>query len=213
MMQRMDWRSAGRVLLMGLVLLVLPALAAAKVDQSPRELVMETTDRILKALKAEQAEIKKNPARLYEIVDEIVLPHFDFRRMSSWVLGKHWRKATPEQREQFVTEFRALLVRTYAAALNDNYDQKIDFLPLRAKKDATEVTVRTEVEVESGFPIPINYKMYRTKDGEWLVYDVSIDGVSLVTNYRSAFSKEIRNGGLPRLIASLAERNQQSKRD
>ncbi len=213
MMQRMDWRSAGRVLLMGLVLLVLPALAAAKVDQSPRELVMETTDRILKVLKAEQAEIKKNPARLYEIVDEIVLPHFDFRRMSSWVLGKHWRKATPEQREQFVTEFRALLVRTYAAALNDNYDQKIDFLPLRAKKDATEVTVRTEVEVESGFPIPINYKMYRTKDGEWLVYDVSIDGVSLVTNYRSAFSKEIRNGGLPRLIASLAERNQQSKRD
>ncbi len=213
MMQRMDWRSAGRVLLMGLVLLALPALAAAKVDQSPRELVMETTDRILKALKAEQAEIKKSPARLYEIVDEIVLPHFDFRRMSSWVLGKHWRKATPEQREQFVKEFRALLVRTYAAALNDNYDQKIDFLPLRAKKDATEVTVRTEVEVESGFPIPINYKMYRTKDGEWLVYDVSIDGVSLVTNYRSAFSKEIRNGGLPRLIASLAERNQQSKRD
>ncbi len=213
MMRGTGWRSAGRVLVLGLLLLGLPSLVAAKVEQSPQQLVIETTDRILKALRAEQAEIKKDPQRLYEIVDEIVLPHFDFRRMSSWVLGKHWRKATPAEREQFVKEFRTLLVRTYAAALNDNYDQKIEFLPLRAKKDATEVTVRTEVEVDSGFPIPINYKMYRTKDGEWLVYDVNIDGVSLVTNYRSAFSKEIRSGGLPRLIASLAERNQQARRD
>lgn len=211
MLQKMDWCATGRALLLGLMLL--PVLAMAKVEQSPQELVIETTDRIFEALRAEQAEIKKNPSRLYEIVDEIVLPHFDFRRMSSWVLGKHWRKASPAEREQFVKEFRALLVRTYAAALNDNYDQKITFLPLRAKKDADEVTVRTEVELDSGFPIPISYKMYRTKDGEWLVYDVSIDGVSLVTNYRSAFSKEIRNGGLPKLIASLAARNQQATRD
>jgi len=210
MKRMMFWRGAGRMVLLSMLLcLPLPLMAA----QSPQQLVIETTDRIIKALKAEQAEIKKNPARLYEIVDEIVLPNFDFRRMSSWVLGKHWRKASPAEREQFVTEFRALLVRTYAAALNDNYDQKIDFLPLRAKKDATEVTVRTEVQLDSGFPIPINYRMYRTEKGEWLVFDVSIDGVSLVTNYRSSFSKEIRQGGLPKLIARLSERNQRAMHD
>ena len=84
---------------------------------------------------------------------------------------------------------------------------------MRAKKDATEVTVRTEVQLDAGFPIPINYRMYRTKDGEWLVFDVSIDGVSLVTNYRSSFSKEIRQGGLPKLIAKLSERNQRTTHD
>jgi len=204
------WGRAVRVLPVLFLLLALPALAVAKVEQSPQQLVADTTDRIVAALKAEQAAIKEDPSRLYEIVDEIVLPHFDFHRMASWVLGKHWRKATPQQREQFVKEFRTLLVRTYAKALNDNYDQPIDLLPMRTKKDATEVTVRTEVQVDSGFPIPINYKMYRSKSGEWLVYDVSVDGVSLVTNYRSAFSKEIRQGGLPKLIAKLAERNREA---
>ncbi|HEB92573.1 MAG TPA: ABC transporter substrate-binding protein [Gammaproteobacteria bacterium] len=211
-MKRMRfWLGAGRVVLLSMLLcLPLPLMAA---EQSPQALVIETTNRIIKALQAEQAQIKKNPARLYEIVDEIVLPHFDFRRMSSWVLGKHWRKASPVEREQFVKEFRALLVRTYAAALNDNYDQKIDFLPLRAKKEATEVTVRTEVQLDAGFPIPINYRMYRTEEGEWLVFDVNVDSVSLVTNYRSSFSKEIRQGGLPKLIARLSARNQRLTRD
>ncbi len=211
MKQMMFWAGAGRVVLLSMLLCLPLSLMAAA--QPPQELVIETTNRIIKALQAEQAEIKKNPARLYEIVDEIVLPHFDFRRMSSWVLGKHWRKASPAEREQFVKEFRALLVRTYAAALNDNYDQEIDFLPLRTKKDATEVTVRTEVQLDAGFPIPINYRMYRTEGGEWLVFDVKIDSVSLVTNYRSSFSKEIRQGGLPKLIAKLSERNQRVMRD
>ncbi|MCF6211409.1 MAG: ABC transporter substrate-binding protein [Gammaproteobacteria bacterium] len=211
MKQMMFWAGVGRVVLLSMLLCLPLSLMAAA--QPPQELVIETTNRIIKALQAEQAEIKKNPARLYEIVDEIVLPHFDFRRMSSWVLGKHWRKASPAEREQFVKEFRALLVRTYAAALNDNYDQEIDFLPLRTKKEATEVTVRTEVQLDAGFPIPINYRMYRTEGGEWLVFDVKIDSVSLVTNYRSSFSKEIRQGGLPKLIAKLSERNQRVKRD
>ena len=207
-MTTMRIRAGCAWVLLGALLLAPPALA--KVNQSPQELVEKTTDRIVAALKVEQAAIKENPSRLYEIVDEIVLPHFDFYRMSRWVLGKHWRKATPAQREQFVREFRTLLVRTYAKALNDNYDKPIDLLPMRAKKGADEVTVRTEVQVDSGFPIPIDYKMYRNDKGEWLVYDVSVDGVSLVTNYRSTFSKEIRQGGLPRLIADLAKRNREA---
>lgn len=197
------------VLLVVLIVVVAPAVATQP-PLSPQDQVMETTDRITKALRAEQAAIKANPMRLYEIVDEVVLTHFDFQRMSRWVLGKYWRKASPAQREQFAQEFRTLLVRTYAKALNDNYDQQIDLLPLRLKKGAKEVTVRTEVQLDAGFPIPINYKMYQAEGGEWRVFDVSVDGVSLVANYRSAFGKEIRKGGLPKLIAKLSERNQQA---
>jgi phospholipid transport system substrate-binding protein len=180
--------------------------------QAPEDLVAKTTDKITSALRAEQDKIKANPARLYEIVDEVVLPHFDFERMSRWALGKYWRKATKSERTQFIQEFRVLLVRTYAKALNDNYDQKIDMLPVRMRKGGKEATVRTEVQQPAGFPIPIDYKMY-IKGDAWKVYDVSVDAISLVANYRTSFSKEIRKDGLPKLIARLADRNKQAKNE
>jgi len=178
--------------------------------QAPDDLVAKTTDEITSALRAEQDKIKANPKRLYEIVDEVVLPHFDFERMSQWALGKHWRTAKKNERAQFIQEFRILLVRTYAKALNDNYDQKIDMLPVRMRKEGKEATVRTEVQQAGGFPIPIDYKMY-IKGDAWKVYDVSVDAISLVANYRTSFSKEIRQDGLPKLIARLADRNKQAK--
>ena len=178
--------------------------------QAPQDLVADTTDKITSVLRIEQDKIKANPNRLYEVVDEVVLPHFDFNRMSSWVLGKYWRKANEKEREQFTQEFRVLLVRTYAKALNDNYDKKIDMLPVVMRKEGKEATVKTEVKQEAGFPIPIDYKMY-IKDDAWKVYDVSVDGISLVANYRTSFAKEIRKDGLPKLIATLADRNKQAK--
>lgn len=183
-----------------------PALAM----QAPQDLVSDTTDKITSVLRIEQDKIKANPNRLYEVVDEVVLPHFDFHRMSSWVLGKYWRKANEKEREQFTQEFRVLLVRTYAKALNDNYDKKIDMLPVVMRKEGKEATVKTEVQQEAGFPIPIDYKMY-IKNDAWKVYDVSVDGISLVANYRTSFAKEIRKDGLPKLIATLADRNKQAK--
>jgi phospholipid transport system substrate-binding protein len=178
--------------------------------QAPEDLVAKTTDQITSVLRAEQDKIKVNPKRLYEIVSEVVIPHFDFERMSRWALGKYWRKANKNERAQFIQEFRALLVRTYAKALNDNYDKKIDMLPVRMRKEGKEATVRTEVQQSAGFPIPIDYKMY-IKDDAWKVYDVSVDAISLVANYRTSFSKEIRKDGLPKLIARLANRNKQAK--
>jgi phospholipid transport system substrate-binding protein len=180
--------------------------------QAPEDLVAKTTDKITSVLRAEQDKIKASPKRLYEIVDEVVLPHFDFERMSRWALGKHWRKATKSERTQFIQEFRVLLVRTYAKALNDNYDQQIDMLPVRMRKGGKEATVRTEVQQSAGFPIPIDYKMY-IKGDAWKVYDVSVDAISLVANYRTSFSKEIRKDGLPKLIARLANRNKQAKNE
>lgn len=180
--------------------------------QAPEDLVAKTTDKITSALRAEQDKIKTNPKRLYEIVDEVVLPHFDFERMSRWALGKYWRKAKKSERAQFIQEFRVLLVRTYAKALNDNYDQKIDMLPVRMRKGGKEATVRTEVQQSAGFPIPIDYKMY-IKGDAWKVYDVSVDAISLVANYRTSFATEIRKDGLPKLIARLADRNKQAKNE
>jgi phospholipid transport system substrate-binding protein len=180
--------------------------------QAPEDLVAKTTDQITSALRAEQDKIKASPKRLYEIVDEVVLPHFDFERMSRWALGKYWRKAKKSERTQFVREFRTLLVRTYAKALNDNYDEEIVMLPVRMRKGGKEATVRTEVQQSAGFPIPIDYKMY-IKEDAWKVYDVSVDAISLVANYRTTFAKEIRKDGIPKLIARLANRNKQAKNE
>ena len=190
----------------GILLLLLMGSGPVLAIQSPQELVQETTDKIKSTLKAEQEKIKNDPDHLLAVVDNIVAPHFDFDRMSSWVLGKYWRKANKDEKSRFSREFRTLLVRTYAKALNDNYDKTIDMLPARKKKGGKEVIIRTEVQQSAGFPIPIHYKMH-IKNDAWLVYDVSVDGISLVANYRTSFAKEIRKDGLPKLIDRLADRN------
>ena len=196
------------LLIMLTVFFTAPVLAI----QAPDDLVAKTTEEITSTLRAEQDKIKANPKRLYEIVDKVVLPHFDFERMSRWALGKYWRKAKESERTQFIQEFRTLLVRTYAKALNDNYDEEIVMLPVRMRKGGKEATVRTEVQQSAGFPIPIDYKMY-IKGDAWKVYDVSVDAISLVANYRTTFAKEIRKDGIPKLIARLADRNKQAKNE
>lgn len=193
-------RYAGWCLALGM--LSAPALAI----QAPQELVQQTTDQITGVLRAEQDKISADPNYLLQVVDDIVAPHFDFDRMSSWVLGKYWRTAKPDEKKRFASEFRTLLVRTYAKALNDNYDKKIDMLPAREQADGSQVTVRTEIQQSAGFPIPIDYKMH-IKDDSWKVFDVSVDGISLVANYRTSFAQEIRKDGLEKLIERLAERN------
>ncbi len=172
---------------------------------SPQELVRDTSSRMLSALRDEREEIAGNPGRLYELVADIVLPYFDFERMSQWVLGKNWRTATPEQRVRFVEQFRKLLVRTYGTALSGYADEKIIYLPHSDSAEGVKVTVRTEIE-QGGSTIPINYSMYNSKDG-WKVYDVAISGVSLVTNYRSTFASIIRGEGMDSLIDQLVKRN------
>lgn len=183
-----------------------PALAL----QDPQEMVQETTNKITNVLRAEQEKIKADPNHLLAVVDNIVAPHFDFERMSSWVLGKYWRTAKADEKSRFASEFRTLLVRTYAKALNDNYDKQIDMLPTRERGDGKKVTVRTEVQQGGGFPIPIDYKMH-VKGDAWKVYDVSVDGISLVANYRTSFAKEIRKDGINKLIDRLADRNKSNE--
>ncbi len=171
----------------------------------PQAIVEETTQKVLATLRAEGDTLKDRPGRLYEIINSLILPHFDFRQMSQWVLGPHWRQASDMQREEFVKEFEALLVRTYSRALVDYRNQKIEFLPTRVRSE-TEVTVRANIDQGGGPLIPVTYEMHRT-DGGWKVYDVAIDGVSLVINYRSTFSQEIKRNGIDGLIRRMSEKN------
>ncbi|HWS02694.1 MAG TPA: ABC transporter substrate-binding protein [Gammaproteobacteria bacterium] len=195
-----------RVFLPLLLGLVLNSAVTVAGDLDPESLVRQTSDRMLVVLKEQHDLIQAEPERLYGLVDDIVLPHFDFERMARWVLGKHWKRASPDQQQRFVNDFRTLLVRTYGTALLEYRDQQIKFLPLRMAAGSEDVTVRTEVVKPGGVPIPISYSMFRRADG-WKVYDVAIDGISLVSNYRSSFSTEIKDQGMDKLIQRLVERN------
>lgn len=178
--------------------------AMATVD--PQTLVQQVANKTIDRIKRDEAEIGKNAAHIHSVIDELLMPHFDFERMSRWVLGKHWRKATDEQKVAFVVQFKSLLVRTYATSLKEYSDEKIHYSPFRGTLSSGDVTVRSEILQPGGFPIPINYRLY-LKGEHWLVYDISIDDISLVANYRSSFSRQIRRGGLDKLIQKLADKN------
>ncbi len=185
---------------------VLGVSAASAALENPEEVVARTSDEVLAALRAGDEGFKENEQRLYSLVEEVVLPHFDFRQMSMRVLGRHWREATKEQRERFIAQFKTLLVRTYSNALLEYTNATVSVQPVRAVQDAKTVVVRTHVEAQGAPSLAINYYMYRAGDS-WKVYDVTVEGVSLVITYRSSFSQEIRRNGLDRLIEQLASRN------
>ncbi|MGO9445406.1 MAG: phospholipid-binding protein MlaC [Thiobacillaceae bacterium] len=168
----------------------------------PDVLAKTTTQEVIAILKADKDLKSRNINRVYELVEDKVLPHFDFDRMTQLAVGRYWQKTTPEQKQSLVHEFKNLLVRTYASALTSFTNQVVEFKPLALKPDDTDVTVKTEVVQPGGQPIPIDYSMYKTDFG-WKVYDVSIDGVSLVINYRASFGNTIRQSGIDGLIALL----------
>lgn len=182
---------------------------AANTQGAAEAVVKDTAEKVIEMLKKEREVIDKEPARLYGIVDEYIIPHFDFRRMSQRVLGKFWHRASEDQQRKFVTQFQTLLVHTYGAALREYSNQKIEYLPSRLREEG-EVSVRTQIVQSGGPPIPIQYEMYKSNNG-WKVYDISIDGVSLVINYRSTFASEIRSNGLDGLIERLAKHNEQRR--
>ncbi len=196
-------------LLAGLLLAVGAAQANTHTrGDDPQALVQSVAEQVLAELKKDKADLEAHPEHINDIVDRYIIPHVDFQRMARWVLGKYWRRATPEQRKRFVEEFKRLLVRTYATSLLEYTDQTLTFLPFRGDPARGDVTVRSQIDQPGGFPVPIDYKLHRSKDGRWLIYDIVIDGVSLVSNYRSSFAREIARKGIDGLIETLAEKNQ-----
>jgi phospholipid transport system substrate-binding protein len=190
--------------LWGLALLSLTCVAAAQ-EIAPDVLVRQTTDEIVAQIRKDK-ELTTDPRKLLELVDAKVLPHFNFTRMTMLAVGRPWRDATPGQRERLVKEFRTLLVRTYSTALEQYSNQSIEVRPAALKPGDAETTVRTQINQPGGQPIAMDYRMERTPQG-WKVFDVSIEGVSIVTTYRSSFGTEVSKGGIDGLIKTLAAQN------
>ena len=184
------------------------ALPARAQEAAPDQLVKSVTLEVIDLITKDK-EIKSGDcAKLIQVIDAKVLPHFNFTAMTALAMGQSWNKATPEQKKRLTEEFRTLLVRTYASALAAYSEQKFDFRPLRAKPTDTDVIVQVRVLQQGAQPVPIDYSMEKTASG-WKVYDVMVGGVSLVANYRTEFNNMVRESGVDGLIKNLSAKNRQ----
>lgn len=192
--------------LAGAALLCVLAPGAHGVETKPDELIRTTTSEVIALVSRDSALDAGQAAATARMVEARVLPHFDFRRMTQLAVGRDWQRASEPQREALIDGFRSLLVRTYSTALGQVKNRSVEVKPpLAAAPD--EATVKTVVRGPgSAAPVALDYRMHRTGDG-WKVYDVALEGVSLVTTYRSTFAEEIQRGGIEGLIDRLARRN------
>ena len=189
-------------LLVPLVLFAPLALA----QEAPDALVKRVAEETLASIRADKELQAGNPAKVKQLIESKLLPHFDTTRMTALAMGKNWRAATPEQQKQLTEEFQTLLIRTYSNALTNYRDNTMNYKPLRMNPGDTEVVVRTEVTRPGQAPVQIDYSMEKTPEG-WKAYDVVVAGVSLVTNYRDEFNDAIKTSGIDGLIKSLSEKN------
>ncbi|TNF96029.1 MAG: ABC transporter substrate-binding protein [Gammaproteobacteria bacterium] len=205
------WKWAG--VLLGIVVSLC---AHANVDEmanslsEPQKVIKQASDQVIHVLTAERESFNNDPGKVYDLVNEYILPHFDFELMSYYVLGGYWKNASEQQKVGFQTQFRRLLVRTYATAFSDYKDEKIEFLSDIKTGNEDHIIVQTKIHQKGASPIAVAYRMINSGN-TWKIYDVSIGGVSLVTNYRANFSGQVRRKGLDKLIESLAEHNKPVK--
>ena len=176
-------------------------------QMAPDALVKSVTDEVLDIIRKDKDIKAGSTKRAIELVEQKVLPHFNFARMTALAVGKDWRQATPEQQKVLTVEFRDLLVRTYSNALIAYKNETVDYRPFKMQPGETDVTVRTQIhQAGARQPITLDYSLEKNGNA-WKVYDVVVAGVSLVTNYRSSFATEIRNGGIDGLIKTLKAKN------
>ena len=196
-----------RTLLSTLIMLPL-ALSAdlALAQEAPDVLVKRVAEDVLTTIRSDKDLQAGNQAKVKQLIETKLAPHFDFARMTALAVGRNWRNANPEQQPQLTDQFRTLLVRTYSGALTGYRDNTMDYKPLRMNAGDTEVIVRTEVRRPGQAPVQIDYNMTKTPEG-WKAYDVVVAGVSLVTNYRDEFSDIVRTSGIDGLIKALDTKN------
>ena len=194
------------VLMFGLLLTCASMGARAEMVE-PDVLIKNTVQEVLEVVRQDKDIRAGNQKKILELVDAKVLPHFNFTRMTQLAVGKNWRTATPEQKQALVTEFRNLLVRTYTKAFTVYKDQAVDVKPFKMPAGATEVTIKTVIVKPGTQSIPVDNDMEKTST-DWKVYDLSIEGVSLVTSYRGTFAEQVQQGGIDGLIKTLVDKNQ-----
>jgi phospholipid transport system substrate-binding protein len=188
------------------IALIFCTVTAAEAIEGPVELLERKSDEVIKILKEQHDQIESDPALVYKIVDKHIVPYLDDVTMAKLALGKNWRKADNEQKIEFVDRFRTLLIRTYGKSMREFSGQTIEFYPLKVDDSVTKVIVKSDVLQSSGPKIPVSYRM-RLKGSGWKVYDINIDGVSLVTSYRGTFAQEMRKGGMAGVLKMLQDKN------
>lgn len=173
---------------------------------APDALAKSVSEEVLAIIRADKEIQSGNMRKVTELIETKVLPHFNFTRMTQLAVGRHWREASAEQRKSLTGEFRVLLVRTYATAFTQYRNQVLEFKPLRLAPSDNDVIVRSTIRQPSGPPVSVDYSMEKSDRG-WKVYDVKIEGISLVENYRNTFNSEVQRSGVDGLIKSLADKN------
>lgn len=176
---------------------------------APDALIRNTVDQVIAIIKQDKDIQAGDQKKINALVDAKVLPHFDFQRMTQLAVGKYWRSATPEQKQELVTEFRNMLVRTYTKVFTVYRDQSVEVKPFKMAADDTEVTVKTAINKPGSQPILVDYEMKIAADG-WKVFDISIEGVSMVMSYRGTFTSQIQQSGIDGLIKTLSDKNTNS---
>jgi phospholipid transport system substrate-binding protein len=174
----------------------------AQSQESPSDIVQTAAQNILKDLDANRDAYRKNPSKVGQLVDKYLLPHFDTEYAARLVLGKHWRTATPEQRQRFIDAFYHSLLNNYGSALADFTADRLKVYPTNVDPNADHATVRTEVKRDNGDRIGVNYSLHKTPQG-WKAYDVNIDGISYVASYREDFGSQIDQQGIDSVISRL----------
>ncbi|HYL90184.1 MAG TPA: ABC transporter substrate-binding protein [Burkholderiales bacterium] len=182
------------------------ALSAAAQALAPDQLVQKITDEVLAAIKSDKELAAGDKQKAVKLAEEKVLPYIDFEQSTRLAVGRAWREATPEQKKRLVTEFRAMLVRTYSNAVSVYQGQTLKVLPSHGKQDPEDTVVRTQYVRAGGPPLPIEFHMRQTDKG-WKVYDIVVEGVSLVMTYRSEFDAVVKQEGIDGLIKRLAQKN------
>ena len=192
--------------IIALALLLVLGNGAAAAQEAPDELVKRVAEDTLSAIRADKDLQAGNPAKVKQLIESKLVPHFDTTRMTALAMGRNWRSATPEQQKQLTEQFQTLLIRTYSNALTNYRDNTMTYKPLRMNPGDTDVVVRTEVTRPGQAAVQIDYSMEKTASG-WKAYDVVVAGVSLVTNYRDEFNDVVKSSGVDGLIKALADKN------
>lgn len=190
------------------ILMAAPVARGEVAPEAPDVLVKGITTEVVAIIKADKDIQAGDTRKIVALVETKILPHFNFTRMTQSAVGAAWRRATPDQQKQLTQEFRTLLVRTYSNALALYREQVIDFKPLRARAEDTEVTVRSEIKQRGAQALTLDYDMEKTSAG-WKVFDVKVGGVSLIAAYQGDFANQVRDAGIDGLLKVLANKNRQ----
>jgi phospholipid transport system substrate-binding protein len=206
MTQSNEGKNMGSMIVMAALLALVAPAMPANAELAPDALARSVTDEVLAIVRADKELRSGNPQKVAQLVEAKVLPHFNFARMTQLAVGRNWRQASAAQQKTLIEEFKTLLVRTYATAFSQYRNQTVDYRPVRMAPGDTDVVVKSLISQPAGQPIAVDYSMERA-GGTWKVYDLKIEGISLVENYRNTFNGEVQRGGIDGLIRALADKN------